>query len=87
MPSALVLTGWLLLVAPRGPTDIFHPGLPISKWDHVASFPNREACEQQRDQMIVYIDTHQRGSAPGVESAPAAKLLRCISSDDPALAK
>ena len=60
MSSALVLAGWLLLVAPRSPADIFHPERPISKWDHVASFPNREACDEQRDQMIVYIDTHQR---------------------------
>jgi hypothetical protein len=81
-----VLVGWLLLVAPRN-SAIFHPERPISKWDHVASFSSREACEKARDQMIVYLDSHRHAFEPDAESPPTGKLIRCFSSEDPALAR
>jgi hypothetical protein len=79
--------GWLLLIAPRSHVDVFHPERPIARWDHVASFTKREACEKHRDQIIVYLDTHQRAFTAGGGSISAAKLLRCVSSDDPDLAE
>jgi hypothetical protein len=73
--AALALVGWYLMVPPAE-----HVNLPISRWNHIASFDTADKCETDR----VNLEKDNRGN-------PAKQKLillsECIASDDPRLAK
>jgi hypothetical protein len=79
----LLLTGWLLLLAPNGPQHAFHPEFPLKQWRKLESFPTGKACAARREQYVKDIDGHIHVFDAQLKPASAAEWLRCVSSDDP----
>jgi hypothetical protein len=73
--AALALVGWYLMVPPSE-----HVNLPISRWNHIASFDTADKCEADRV-------NSEKGNRDDPAKHKLILLSECIASDDPRLAK
>jgi hypothetical protein len=82
---ALVLIGWYLVLPPVAATEKkwkdYAVDAPLSRWQIYKSFDSAAQCEQERDKLRT---NNIRADNPVVQSSMFA---RCISTDDPRLAK
>ncbi len=92
--AALSLVGWYLMVPPWSGPDKFDEKAPLSKWDQDSAYDTAATCEQDR-----LTNVYTAGACVALMSATDSARAtvrfnhdrflagRCVSSDDPCLAK
>jgi len=84
--AALVLLGWYVMIPPKGPSGEPEANAPLTQWFDFRAFDSARECREFLEGML-----HPKAGATKTEDQRAVQQGlargRCISSDDPRLAK
>ena len=88
--AALALVGWYLMLPPWSGPGKFNDKAPILEWQQAGAFDSASECERDRNDTATVLFNNKKKKLDASTAYYNGSLYasgRCISTDDPRLAK